>query len=152
MGKNLIIKGADFSTNGLLPLLKLENGLINFGGTSDGALAGTSSAFYNSFIRSGFTIELPAGKTLTIPNEVNLGIKVRCLIFYDRELVLPANTSASDNMVYKNYYDSALMEITGVLSYTNNTGAVQHVALNIKKLDNTAISIAEYPEIEYSIN
>ena len=161
MGKKLIIKGADFSANGISggdepEYVTTYQGVLNSVDAGHvGAIDPTSSGIYSKRVFTSRTIAVPAGETVGFRQSSGLTIQVGGLLVYNSPLVfVPATTERNDT--YVQYcisgtpYPSNPPSLNS-FTYTNSSASTVYLGLTLRKDDNTAFSPSDIGSIEVTL-
>lgn len=161
MGKKLIIKGADFSVNGIsggdVPkYVTIYQGLLNsVDSGSLGAVEATSSGVYAIRVYTSHTIAVPAGATIGFSQSSGLNIQVGGLLVYSRYITFNPATSSRDKTpvpycIGATPYPSNPPTLN-TYTYTNSSGSTVYVGLTLRKSDNSSFTPSDIGSIEVTL-
>lgn len=173
MGKNLIIKGADFSANAIEQekyfLFSIENRSLSLLESNVGSLSTTTSSNYriNMFLTGHRPILIPAGSTITIKGLKGVDGQKPTLtldyVYYNNNDEVTASSSpnvnavgTASNYVSSDYFPINKNTLLDTVTITNNYGSDYYFGFAAKAvLDGVGqeqqISVSNYNTLRYKI-
>ena len=149
MGKKLIIKGADFSENGIIDVFQIgfKQGALNaIDYNTEGAIEPNTIAVYAKRMFTAHTLAVNPGETLTLLT-TDSSLLVASICVYSVNINFPDATSERN----RDYVSSCLSaeaystEVPAAnYQYTNSGSAVVYVALTLKNTDNSEVVAGNY--------